>query len=89
MYFIYLGIPQLGKNLQKLSQPISLQECIYFCRTVTIRDAINDLPNICNGDEIQVKNYSLEPLTHFQRMIRKNSNYLTDHVCKLHQKAKW
>ncbi|CAG9855238.1 unnamed protein product [Phyllotreta striolata] len=55
-------------------------------RTITVRDALCDLPPIPNGSQIQEVPYDTDPLTHFQRKIRGNSSntsaFLRDHICK-------
>uniref|UniRef100_A0A2H1WNZ3 DNA (cytosine-5)-methyltransferase n=1 Tax=Spodoptera frugiperda TaxID=7108 RepID=A0A2H1WNZ3_SPOFR len=53
-------------------------------RTCTIRDAMSDLPRICNGaNKIEIA-YGSMPESHFQRLIRsKDENAkLRDHICK-------
>ncbi|TRY67204.1 hypothetical protein TCAL_02281 [Tigriopus californicus] len=50
-------------------------------RTITVRDAIGDLPPIQNGDNILEKCYSQPPRSHFQRRMRK-SEILQDHICR-------
>jgi len=51
-------------------------------RTITVRDIMSDLPAISNGDQKPVMKYELDPLTHFQRRMRKDTQDLTDHICK-------
>ncbi|XP_076436549.1 DNA (cytosine-5)-methyltransferase 1-like [Babylonia areolata] len=51
-------------------------------RTVTVRDAISDLPSICSGaTEME---YAEDPQTHFQRRVRGRAwgGVLRDHVCR-------
>ncbi|XP_075978235.1 DNA (cytosine-5)-methyltransferase 1-like [Anticarsia gemmatalis] len=53
-------------------------------RTCTIRDAMSDLPQICNGaNKIEI-DYGSMPESYFQRLIRsKDENAkLRDHICK-------
>ncbi|CAD0201424.1 unnamed protein product [Chrysodeixis includens] len=53
-------------------------------RTCTIRDAMSDLPRICNGaNKIEIE-YGSMPESHFQRVVRsKDENAkLRDHICK-------
>nr|ALB00264.1 DNA (cytosine-5)-methyltransferase [Tigriopus japonicus] len=50
-------------------------------RTITVRDAIGDLPPIQNGDNILEKSYSQPPKSHFQRRMRR-SDKLQDHICR-------
>lgn len=53
-------------------------------RTITVRDAMSDLPEISNGHCKDEMAYGGEALTHFQRRIRGNQYMpiLRDHVCK-------
>ena len=51
-------------------------------RTITVRDIMSDLPEIRNGDQKLVTKYDGLPECHFQRMMRKNTKELTDHICK-------
>lgn len=39
-------------------------------RTVTVRDAMSDLPEIKNGAKAETISYSAEPQSHFQRQVR-------------------
>ncbi|XP_060803321.1 DNA (cytosine-5)-methyltransferase PliMCI isoform X2 [Amyelois transitella] len=53
-------------------------------RTCTIRDAMSDLPRICNGaNKIEI-DYGSMPESHFQRLIRSRDETakLRDHICK-------
>ncbi|KAB7504337.1 DNA (cytosine-5)-methyltransferase PliMCI [Armadillidium nasatum] len=53
-------------------------------RTVTVRDALFDLPEIGNGARKDQINYGTEPESHFQRLIRgkQYQPLLRDHICK-------
>ncbi|XP_049797488.1 DNA (cytosine-5)-methyltransferase 1-like [Schistocerca nitens] len=60
-------------------------------RTVTVRDALSDLPEIPNGHDKCEIHYKKRPLTHFQRLVRGNEKQkvqfchmmmLRDHICK-------
>ena len=51
-------------------------------RTTTVRDTLSDLPKIDNGDSKLEKSYKGEAISHFQKMIRKGSDVLRDHVTK-------
>nr|UOI87905.1 DNA cytosine-5-methyltransferase 1 [Sogatella furcifera] len=53
-------------------------------RTITVRDAMSDLPEIGNGANLVEMSYNLEPQSHFQRLIRGDQYQpvLTDHICK-------
>ena len=51
-------------------------------RTVTVRDTMSDLPRIKNGHDKLEISYGGEPVSHFQKSIRKGSEVLCDHVTK-------
>ena len=53
-------------------------------RTITVTDCMSDLPPIRNGDQKETMDYEVEPETHFQRMMRANTqkSELRDHMCK-------
>jgi DNA (cytosine-5)-methyltransferase 1 len=52
-------------------------------RTTTVRDTMGDLPEIRNGAKKEVMEYGGEPMSHFQRLIRRGSEgRLHDHICK-------
>ncbi|KAK3733077.1 hypothetical protein QZH41_008420, partial [Actinostola sp. cb2023] len=53
-------------------------------RTVTVRDAMADLPEINNGASSVEIPYNGEAISHFQRQIRGNQHQpvLRDHICK-------
>uniref|UniRef100_T1H9D1 DNA (cytosine-5-)-methyltransferase n=1 Tax=Rhodnius prolixus TaxID=13249 RepID=T1H9D1_RHOPR len=51
-------------------------------RTITVRDAISDLPEITNGAKNETSSYAKDPVTHYQKMMRGNQKVLLDHICK-------
>ncbi|OAD61349.1 DNA (cytosine-5)-methyltransferase PliMCI [Eufriesea mexicana] len=53
-------------------------------RTISVRDAMSDLPNIRNGWNKEEIAYNDEPISHFQRKVRPKEPdaILRDHVCK-------
>ncbi|XP_011350631.1 DNA (cytosine-5)-methyltransferase 1 isoform X1 [Ooceraea biroi] len=53
-------------------------------RTITVKDAMCDLPDIRNGWNREEMSYGSEPLTHFQRKMRDKQyqSILKDHICK-------
>ena len=51
-------------------------------RTVTVKDAIGDLPAIKNGHDADVMDYAGAPVSAFQRKIRNGATKLRDHICK-------
>ena len=42
-------------------------------RTITVRDAMSDLPEIRNGAKNDEISYNGDPLSHFQKMVSKNA----------------
>ena len=51
-------------------------------RTTTVRDMMSDLPKIENGAEKITMSYGGEPRSHIQKMFRKSSTELRDHITK-------
>ncbi|KZC09572.1 PREDICTED: DNA (cytosine-5)-methyltransferase PliMCI-like [Dufourea novaeangliae] len=53
-------------------------------RTISVRDAMSDLPNIRNGWNKEDMAYGDEPISHFQRKVRPKESdaILRDHICK-------
>ncbi|GFV05306.1 hypothetical protein TNCV_225171 [Trichonephila clavipes] len=53
-------------------------------RTITVRDALSDLPEIKNGAKVEEISYSGEALSHFQKKLRGIifEPILRDHICK-------
>ncbi|KAK7495817.1 hypothetical protein BaRGS_00013037, partial [Batillaria attramentaria] len=53
-------------------------------RTITVRDAMSDLPDIKNGAKAEEISYKGDSQTHFQRLIRGKQlqPLLRDHICK-------
>nr|CAD7458370.1 unnamed protein product [Timema tahoe] len=53
-------------------------------RTITVRDALADLPEICNGHQVADMPYGGDALSHFQRKMRgrQDQPVLRDHICK-------
>ncbi|KAF5294330.1 hypothetical protein FQR65_LT10783 [Abscondita terminalis] len=53
-------------------------------RTITVRDAMSDLPEIKNGCYAKEMPYDSEPNSHFQRAMRGNdpTGVVIDHICK-------
>ncbi|KAF8044898.1 hypothetical protein N665_6047s0001 [Sinapis alba] len=49
-------------------------------RPITVRDTIGDLPSVENGESKINKEYQTEPVSWFQKVIRRNKNDLTDHI---------
>eukprot|EP00095_Tigriopus_kingsejongensis_P009171 maker-scaffold145_size311916-snap-gene-0.17 protein:Tk09171 transcript:maker-scaffold145_size311916-snap-gene-0.17-mRNA-1 annotation:"dna (cytosine-5)-methyltransferase -like" len=51
-------------------------------RTVTVKDAMGDLPPIQNGSDLSDMPYSKPPTSHFQRLVRRSNANLNDHICR-------
>ncbi|GLV37979.1 Lysine demethylase 2 [Carabus blaptoides fortunei] len=52
-------------------------------RTITVRDAMSDLPSLQNGSTVQELQYDSAPISHFQRLVRSaDESMLHDHICK-------
>nr|CAD7207530.1 unnamed protein product [Timema douglasi] len=53
-------------------------------RTITVRDALSDLPEICNGHQVADMPFEGDSLSHFQRKMRgpEDQQVLRDHICK-------
>ncbi|BES95266.1 Cytosine-specific methyltransferase [Nesidiocoris tenuis] len=53
-------------------------------RIISVYDALSDLPKIESGSSRTEMPYTLEPITHFQKLIRKGMEgcKLVDHICK-------
>ncbi|XP_076670133.1 DNA methyltransferase 1a [Andrena cerasifolii] len=53
-------------------------------RTISVKDAMSDLPDIKNGWNKEEMPYDSEPMSHFQRKVRgyQYQSLLQDHICK-------
>ncbi|CAG9770763.1 unnamed protein product [Ceutorhynchus assimilis] len=52
-------------------------------RTITVKDAMGDLPEIKNGSKQEQMRYDSEASSHFQRLMRgPEESLVRDHVCK-------
>lgn len=51
---------------------------------VTVDEAISDLPQIDAGMGCEVMEYTMEPQNAFQKQMRKNSQYVTNHIAMKH-----
>ncbi|RAL39532.1 hypothetical protein DM860_003065 [Cuscuta australis] len=49
-------------------------------RCLTVRDTIGDLPALTNGDSATTMEYKGNPVSWFQKRVRRNMTVLTDHV---------
>lgn len=85
------GIPQIRKRVffvgfldqnQEFEFPKPIVDKEHY---VTCEDAIGDLPALENiyGDEVQ--EYEVEPLTEYQKIMRKNSKNIYNHIGTIHE----
>ncbi|CAH9125545.1 unnamed protein product [Cuscuta epithymum] len=51
-------------------------------RCLTVRDTIGDLPALANGDSATTMEYKGNPVSWFQKRVRRNMTVLTDHVSR-------
>lgn len=51
---------------------------------VSVDDAISDLPQILSGEGSEQQTYSTEPQNDYQRLMRKNSSYVENHISMKH-----
>ncbi|XP_022721306.1 DNA (cytosine-5)-methyltransferase 1B-like isoform X2 [Durio zibethinus] len=51
-------------------------------RAITVRDAIGELPAVGNGASIATMEYKSDPVSWFQKNIRRNTLVLADHISK-------
>lgn len=56
------------------------------CTKVTVDEAISDLPRINAGEGSEVQAYPTEPQNDYQRLMRNNSSYVTNHIAMKHTK---
>ncbi|EFN76367.1 DNA (cytosine-5)-methyltransferase PliMCI [Harpegnathos saltator] len=68
---------------RKYSSNCAWKESAPF-RTISVRDAMSDLPPIKNGWNKEEMPYGNEPMSHFQRKVRgkQYQPMLRDHICK-------
>lgn len=52
--------------------------------SVTVMDAISDLPELKSGEGTEQSKYSVEPVTLYQKAMRANANKLMNHVATKH-----
>lgn len=75
------GASAFRQNVVKLNS----EGADLFCSplpTVTVGEAISDLPEINNGGGSTEMEYDERALSEFQKRMRENSNILSDHRCK-------
>ena len=58
--------------------PVPIEGC------VTVDDAISDLPIIHSSEGAEVQEYALEPQNDYQRLMRRNSTHVYNHVAMRH-----
>lgn len=89
LYARDFGIPQDRRRAMFLGQidklEIELPKPTYVYTTV--KDAIYDLPFIGSGEGVEVTDYENEAQTTYQKLMRKNSKKLYNHVATNHSKS--
>ena len=51
---------------------------------ITVDMAISDLPQIASGEGVEVMNYTSEPQNDYQRLMRRNSEVVRNHIAMKH-----
>jgi DNA-methyltransferase (dcm) len=84
------GVPQIRKRLifigiRKDIGDVEFPELLFKPEEYrTCREALSDLPSRENELGSEIDSYSCEPLTEYQRIMRKNCNVLYNHVATKH-----
>ncbi|GAA0788101.1 DNA cytosine methyltransferase [Hathewaya limosa] len=84
------GVPQMRKRLifmgvrKDIGQPVFPEPIFTPDNYRTCRDAISDLPSRENELGTEEDSYSCEPQTEYQKLMRKNSTILHNHVATNH-----
>ena len=83
------GVPQIRKRAFFIGNNLGIDPDFFFPPIenkdyVTVKDAIFDLPFIESGEGEFKSSYKKKPLTEYQKMMRKNSNFLYNHICTKH-----
>lgn len=84
------GVPQMRKRLifmgvkKDIGQPVFPQPIFTPDNYRTCRDAISDLPSRENELGTEEDSYSCDPQTEYQKLMRKNSTTLHNHVATKH-----
>tara|TARA_B110000971_G_C19978202_1_gene486039 strand:+ start:346 stop:1488 length:1143 start_codon:yes stop_codon:yes gene_type:complete len=83
------GVPQIRKRAFFIGNNLGIDPDFFFPPIdnkdyVTVKDAIFDLPFIESGEGEFKSLYKKKPLTEYQKMMRKNSNFLYNHICTKH-----
>ncbi|KAJ0253860.1 Bromo adjacent homology (BAH) domain-containing protein [Hirschfeldia incana] len=78
------GTPELKIKLSERSHYAAVRSTQYGApfRSITVKDTIEDLPPIQNGESETNREYEADPVSWFQKKIRGNMSVLTDHICK-------
>jgi DNA (cytosine-5)-methyltransferase 1 len=81
------GIPQERRRIvfigNRMGLPIRFPEATHgpgLQPFVSIEDAIGDLPQLANGQALEIANYTTEPISAFQNYVRDGSNGVVNHT---------
>ncbi|KMT03309.1 hypothetical protein BVRB_8g198470 [Beta vulgaris subsp. vulgaris] len=76
--------PELKVTLDRNSQYAAVRSTATGApfRSITVRDTIGDLPAVGNGASLVTMEYKNEPVSWFQKMIRRDMVILIDHISK-------
>ena len=83
------GVPQIRKRAFFIGNNLGIDPDFFFPPIenkdyVTVKDAIFDLPFIESGEGEFKSLYKKKPLTEYQKVMRKNSNFLYNHISTKH-----
>lgn len=83
------GVPQIRKRAFFIGNNLDIDPEFFFPSIenknyVTVKDAIFDLPFIESGEGEFKSHYKKKALTDYQKKMRKNSNFLYNHICTKH-----
>ncbi|HEY9210476.1 MAG TPA: DNA cytosine methyltransferase [Methylotenera sp.] len=76
------GVPQKRNRLFILASlhGVEVSEPISYQSNITVREAIEDLPDIENGNKEDVKCYPIPPTNSYSKMMRVDSDYCTNNL---------
>lgn len=77
---IIIGVRRDLKLIPLFPEPTTIEN------KVTVDDAISDLPQIKACEGYEVMDYAIEPQNDYQRLMRQNMQYVTNHIAMNHTK---